>query len=424
MAYTLTTNWADIQTRTIDPYDDVNSDVVNRIFYSFGSGSTFIEGFSIIEYYTDPLENRIAVKVEKGLAIVDNMLVRFTTDMIITLFVTPTALQENYYIVVEYDYSKSQPSPQAIVKSIKSVQYDATKHLILHNFLIPTYSSIPVIATWNSWLTDPTHYRDCRHDTGYIKRSGDIVSGCLILQGTPTLDNHAVSKKWVEDFMGSGSGSFNPSNYIKKSGDTMGGPLFKGDSNAPTSLEEYVTKRYVDYNALKLSGGTMNGALLLSSNNSSAGQNAAVTRKFVDDTFLKLTGGTLTGMLILEADPITPMGAATKQYVDAHAGGGTPVNAVAKSGDTMTGFLTLHANPTLTLHAATKGYVDAQVSSATGGSSAADCIKRAGDSMTGPLGLAGDPGSDNEATRKKYVDDQITSRCLTATGATLTGPLK
>jgi hypothetical protein len=37
---------------------------------------------------------------------------------------------------------------------------------------------------------------------------------------------------------------------------------------------------------------------------------------------LSLSGGTLTGPLILQADPVTALGAATKQYVDAHGGGG------------------------------------------------------------------------------------------------------
>lgn len=37
--------------------------------------------------------------------------------------------------------------------------------------------------------------------------------------------------------------------------------------------------------------------------------------------FLPKSGGTMTGPLILHVDPAAPLGAATKQYVDAHAGG-------------------------------------------------------------------------------------------------------
>jgi hypothetical protein len=41
-----------------------------------------------------------------------------------------------------------------------------------------------------------------------------------------------------------------------------------------------------------------------------------------DTSRLALSGGTLTGPLILAADPVAALGAATKQYVDNHVGGG------------------------------------------------------------------------------------------------------
>jgi len=47
---------------------------------------------------------------------------------------------------------------------------------------------------------------------------------------------------------------------------------------------------------------------------------------------LLLTGGTLTGSLILNADPTIALGAATKNYVDTHGGGGTPANPTATAG--------------------------------------------------------------------------------------------
>lgn len=91
--------------------------------------------------------------------------------------------------------------------------------------------------------------------------------------------------------------------------------------------------------------------------------------------FLPLTGGTLTGPLILAADPTTALGAATKQYVDAHAGGGGIADAPSDgsaygrlnaawakvlplAGGTLTGALILAADPATALGAATKQYVD------------------------------------------------------------------
>jgi hypothetical protein len=97
----------------------------------------------------------------------------------------------------------------------------------------------------------------------------------------------------------------------------------------------------------------------------------------LDGLILPLSGGTLTGPLILAADPVVALGAASKQYVDAHgvttfngragavtlaqgditgALGYTPVN---KAGDTMTGPLVLAADPAVALGSATKQYVDA-----------------------------------------------------------------
>jgi hypothetical protein len=68
-------------------------------------------------------------------------------------------------------------------------------------------------------------------------------------------------------------------------------------------------------------------------------------------------GDTMTGFLTLNADPVSNLQAATKQYVDTKqpALGFTPVN---KAGDTMTGLLTLSGDPTTNLQAATKQYVD------------------------------------------------------------------
>src|SRR5580698_1592117 len=40
----------------------------------------------------------------------------------------------------------------------------------------------------------------------------------------------------------------------------------------------------------------------------------------ISGPFLPLTGGTLTGPLALAADPTIPLGASTKEYVDARAG--------------------------------------------------------------------------------------------------------
>src|SRR5262249_12277475 len=86
-------------------------------------------------------------------------------------------------------------------------------------------------------------------------------------------------------------------------------------------------------------------------------------------------GDTMSGLLVLSGDPTAALGAATKQYVDAHAAGLTDapsdgtlygrknlawVRGVQLAGDAMTGLLVLSGDPTAALGAATKQYMDSR----------------------------------------------------------------
>lgn len=163
--------------------------------------------------------------------------------------------------------------------------------------------------------------------------------------------------------------------------------------------------------------------------------------------YVAISGDTMTGLLILSADPVNPLGAVTKQYVDTHisdtdlhlsaeqnlllddfesihgivVGGGLDAMAdqlvalhdfetdgsvipgpwgvgpndrtveLAKvdiTGDTMLGDLILNADPSLALGAATKQYVDSAVGGAgylptTGGSMTGNITMTAGSTVTG-----------------------------------------
>jgi microcystin-dependent protein len=65
------------------------------------------------------------------------------------------------------------------------------------------------------------------------------------------------------------------------------------------------------------------------------------------------SGDIMTGGLTLSGNPVGPLQATPKQYVDA-----ADALKLNKAGDTMTGPLTLPADPTAALHAATKQYID------------------------------------------------------------------
>jgi alpha-tubulin suppressor-like RCC1 family protein len=122
-------------------------------------------------------------------------------------------------------------------------------------------------------------------------------------------------------------------NYVQKSGDTMtGGLILNGD---PTVSLQAATKQYVDQLVLSgsgvpagvfvpVSGGAMTGFLTLNAN-PTANLHAA-PRQYVHN-FVPLSGGAMTNFLTLNADPVNNLHAATKQYVDSlvpnASGGGT-----------------------------------------------------------------------------------------------------
>jgi len=132
--------------------------------------------------------------------------------------------------------------------------------------------------------------------------------------------------------------------------------------------------------------------------------------------YLLLAGGTMTGPLVLAADPLNPLEAATKIYVDnstpppptATDIATTPIGnvaatnvqsaiaeldseKVAKAGDTMTGHLTLPASPSAP-NAVRKDYVDAADLVATNAITGLQNSKvnRGGDTMVGNLNVNAD----------------------------------
>lgn len=130
-------------------------------------------------------------------------------------------------------------------------------------------------------------------------------------------------------------------------------------------------------------------------------------------SYMKKSGATMTGPLILGGAPTEDLQAATKKYVDDHAGSGgvsqeyvdaqvatrLPIN-----GGTMTGDLVLVSDVPATEHSATsKNYVLGAFGS---------CVPKSGGTMTGPLTLSGAPASDLQAATKKYVDDQVSGKLI------------
>lgn len=296
-----------------------------------------------------------------------------------------------------------------------------------------------------------------------VSKAGDTMTGALILSGDPVSVLGAATKQYVDAHSGAGIGEAPSdsttygrrnaawSRVVAVAGDTMTGLLVL--SADPLVALGAATKQYVDNNLasrVAKAGDTMTGLLTLSGN-PTANLHAA-TKQYVDtgdaavttnyqnaDTVVtnnsvQKSGSTMTGALILSADPTVALGAATKQYVDAHSGTGGIVDApsdgttygrknaawvkaVAGAGDTMTGALILSGDPTVALGAVTKQYVDSNVGAK---------VAKAGDTMTGPLVLSADPTSSLQASTKQYVDTScstVTNNSVQKSGSTMTGSL-
>lgn len=91
-----------------------------------------------------------------------------------------------------------------------------------------------------------------------------------------------------------------------------------------------------------LTGGGTSGGVTLTVSFAGSGSATTVARSDHTHSYLPLGGGTLTGTLVLPADPANPLEAATKQYVDNHAGsgGGVTINVVKVDGSTIPGSTT------------------------------------------------------------------------------------
>lgn len=92
----------------------------------------------------------------------------------------------------------------------------------------------------------------------------------------------------------------------------------------PTQPLEAVTKQYVDAKVGNGGGGGGSASeITMTPVGDVSSTNVQDAIEELDDEKVSKVGDTMSGQLILFGDPTDNLGAATKQYVDAHAGGGT-----------------------------------------------------------------------------------------------------
>jgi hypothetical protein len=201
---------------------------------------------------------------------------------------------------------------------------------------------------------------DWNSSTPFLPLSGGSISGPLTLPADPTQPLQAASKQYVDANAGGGGGGGITEaeadlRYLQLAGGNLSG--FLSLVAKPSGISE----AEADQRYLQLVGGDLSGPLSVSGELTAMSDlkvngSASVAGALTVSTTLEVNGassfgavnagsGSFSGPLTLAADPTQPLHAATKEYVDAHAGGLTEAEADLRylqlAGGDLTGSLTV-----------------------------------------------------------------------------------
>jgi hypothetical protein len=287
-------------------------------------------------------------------------------------------------------------------------------------------------------------------DSEKVRKSGDTMSGFLILNADPETALGAATRQYVDAVNATAFNALNIASSAVKSVNSMR-PDADGDvavnfvgtaTGFPLPPSPTPIQGVTDGVVFIISGDPESNDLLNTNGQAFIWSDDAINPDTglpgtwleisppglgsTDARYLSLSGGTMSGNIVMAADtkitglpePNVAGDAVNKAYVDNKfddidtsitAAQGAISNLqngkVAKVGDTMSGFLNLHADPTANLHAATKQYVDGTVKT-----SEAKFVEKAGSTMTGTLTL--DPteqSGPNDAATIGQVGSSITT---------------
>ena len=259
----------------------------------------------------------------------------------------------------------------------------------------------------------------------------DISGKKLTNVGAPTANNHAATKKYVDD----NTSSHSSSGLTVNSNIDMKDRYRILNLKSPSDADEPATKQYSDSKFLDRDGSrTMIGNLSMNNNKilnlkSPSNNNDAATKKYVDDkTFLNLDGSKkMTGNLDMNNKKIVNVASATGDK-DAVNIDYLNNNIIFRDGtNSMTGnlkmgnqFITeLNTNPVNSGDATSKHYCDTKFYPRDGSVA-----------LTGDLNIAGhriknlrNPTENSEVTTKKYVDDKVVNYLRKDGSVSMTGDL-
>ena len=175
-----------------------------------------------------------------------------------------------------------------------------------------------------------------------LPKSGGTMTGKLTLDGAPTSNLHAATKKYVDDNAGGdipAKASQTDVDTVVATGTALSSSLasLNDSGGSPLDDSDYLTlKKGVRLlnRVLKTASTTLRGAVLLARTRDVDGTDSPDTSRVVTvatatalfnrlkTALLPKSGGTMTGKLTLDGAPTADLHAATKGYVDANSGAG------------------------------------------------------------------------------------------------------
>lgn len=345
---TIMTDWGSIQSRSVDPYANVDSDVANAQHIRMGNSRMFYTGLALESFEVDSSNNLLLGTFSAGTVVMDNVSIEFTSSFTIALVSFPNLVSTTKDIVVYYHYEKTKPAPVASIKIIDDTNYDSSTQLKLYTYITGSWSSVIDLDTWQAWIDGDGVWTDQRFKTGPLFRNNDTTGTCILCPVSPTEDYHLTNKSYVDTLVDK---RVNPNSVINVTGGTISGPITWDSDRTPLSSKELVTKGYTDSTYLRLAGGTVTGQttftgnLLVPTQPATAG--CAVNQEYINEVlgtlddegalarYLKKVGGDMSGPINMPTNVITDAThLVNKEFVEN--------NYLKLSGGTVTG--PIHSN--------------------------------------------------------------------------------
>ena len=194
------TQWRSLQVRSVDPYSSYFSDNVNKHTRIVSGGvDCIVSGLrGVINSSQHNLCN-----ISTGVCIKDDVMLQFvstvTIDATDTDFYADNTLPTEsgvYYIVVNYQYQKVKPAPNAKIILCKPDQFDESYHLFLHAVTIDYYPTLGAYAFVNIYDYDPNNTAIQRIYPLFIGQLKGVPNGFASLDETAHIPPEQL---WIDD---------------------------------------------------------------------------------------------------------------------------------------------------------------------------------------------------------------------------------